>query len=71
MKNDPNKTSVPSRWVRTQLGIWTIESTLRYRRLRWFHSMSKQAFHHDLVWAAMFGRFSWENDELDLKHAPD
>ena len=70
VKNDPNKTSVPSRWVRAQLGIWTIESTLRYRRLRWFHSMSKQAFHHDLVWAALFGRFCWENDELDENMHP-
>ena len=48
-----------------KLGIWTIESTLRYRRLRWFHSMAKQAFHHDLVWAALFGRFCWENEEID------
>ena len=57
-------------WGATQLGIWTIESTLRYRRLRWFHSMAKQAFHHDLVWAALFGRFCWENEEIDENMQP-
>ena len=70
VKNNPNKTSVLSGWVRTQLGIWTIEGTLRYRRLRWFHSMAKQTFHHDLVWAALFGRFCWENEEIDENMQP-
>ena len=28
-----------------------MESTLRNRRLRWFHSMPKQQFHRHMVWA--------------------
>ena len=60
VKGDDNKTSVPSRWVRAQLGLWTVESTLRYRRLGCFHFMASQQFRHDLVWAVLFGKFEWE-----------
>ena len=66
VKGDDNKTSVPSRWVRAQLGIWIVESTLRYRRLRWFHSVVSQQFHHDMMWAVLFGKFEWESvEEID------
>ena len=63
VKGDDNKKSVPPRWVRAQLGLWTSESTLRYRRLRWFHSMASQQFHHDLVWAVLFGKCERESVE--------
>ena len=63
VKGDDNNTSVPSRCARTQLGFWTIGSTLRHRRLSWFHSMSSQQFHHDTVWAVLFGKYECESVE--------
>ena len=61
--------SVPSRWVRARLGLWTILSTLRHRRLRRLHSMANQQFHHDMVWAFLFGKFEWESLEKSVSSA--
>ena len=65
VKGDDNKTSVPSRLVRAQLGLWTVESTLRYRRLRWFHSMASQPLHH--VQAVEFSKMDVEQFGAVLK----
>ena len=62
------KTSVPSRWVRAQLELWTIESTLRYRLMRWFHSMASQQFHHDMMWAVLCRKCEWESVEGTDEH---
>ena len=49
--------------IRDKMGLSTIESLLRYRRLRWWQSMLKDPGRHNLYLASVFGRFDWETTD--------
>ena len=57
--------------IRDKRGLSTIESLLRYRRLRWWQSMLKDPGRHNLYLASVLGRFDWETtDDFNEEGVP-
>ena len=65
-RDDKEAVSVTNKQVMERMGLWTMASTLRLRRLRWLHSMAKAEGDHEMFFAALLGKFGWEKvEEID------
>jgi len=56
-KADEKARSVSNVSIRTRAGIYTIESTLRQRRLLWFRQIIMDRHRHEQYLASLFGKF--------------
>ena len=70
-KTDQKHKSVSNVAIRKKLGIPTLASLLRQRRLMWVRSMLRDPEYHFQYWATMFGQFEWETkQDLDEQGVP-